>query len=148
VGSVTLPASGDVYLDANALIYSVETHPTYWPLLRPVWQAAKAGPLRLVTSELTLLEGLVAPLRRGDAWLVRAYENLFQSAAVLALPITRDVLREAARLRSSTPALRTPDAIHAATILLHSPALFLTNDPGFRRVPTLRVTVLSDLLTP
>lgn len=33
MGSLTLPASGLVYLDANPIIYTVEKHPVYGPLL-------------------------------------------------------------------------------------------------------------------
>ena len=146
MGSITIPATGDVYLDANVLIYCVETHPIYWPLLRPVWAAAKAGQIYLVTSDLTLMEGLIGPMKRGDAWLVRAFDRLTQSTDVLFYPILQDVLRRAAHLRSAIPALRTPDAIHAASGLIQRVPLFLTNDPVFRRVPGLPVTVLSDLI--
>ena len=41
MGTLTLPASGLVYLDANSVIYTVESHPVYGPLLQPLWQAAR-----------------------------------------------------------------------------------------------------------
>jgi len=84
-------------------------------------------------------------VRTNDALLTTAYEQLFQSTEVRPLPITQAVLREAARLRASIPALRTPDAIHAATALLGGCALFLTNDGGFRRVPGLPLAVLDEV---
>ncbi|HEY8503718.1 MAG TPA: PIN domain-containing protein, partial [Gemmataceae bacterium] len=118
MGSLTLPSSGLVYLDTQVVIYSVETHATYWPLLQPVWQVAQAGTFQLVSSELTLMETLVGPLRSGDSVLQAAYEQLFQSPEIRLLPITLPIPREAARLRAATPALRTPDALHAATALL------------------------------
>ncbi len=40
MGTLVLPRSGQVYLDANPIIYSVEKHPVFGPLLRPLWQAA------------------------------------------------------------------------------------------------------------
>lgn len=40
MGSLKLPTSGLVYFDSQAVIYSVETHPDYWSLLEPVWEAA------------------------------------------------------------------------------------------------------------
>ena len=61
-------------------------------------------------------------------------------------PITQDVLREAARLRALIPGLKTPDAIHAATALVHGCALFVTSDVGFRRVPGLTLAILDDIL--
>jgi hypothetical protein len=63
VGSLTVPSSGLVYLDANSVIYSVEKHPVYWPLLEPLWQAAKGKAIELVSSDPVLMETLVAPLK-------------------------------------------------------------------------------------
>jgi len=60
--------------------------------------------------------------------------------------ITEDVLREAARLRAIIPGLKTPDAIHAATALVHGCVMFITNDMGFRRVPNLPLVLLDDVL--
>ncbi|MBC7527815.1 MAG: PIN domain-containing protein, partial [Chthonomonadaceae bacterium] len=62
------------------------------------------------------------------------------------LPITKDVLREAARLRATISGLKTPDAIHAATALLNQCRLFITNDRGFLRVPGLNTAILDDVL--
>ena len=61
------------------------------------------------------------------------------------LPITQAILEEAANLRA-TLNLKTPDAIHAATALLHQSALFVSNDGAFRRVTGLAVTVLSEAI--
>ena len=150
MGTLTLPATGLVYLDTQVLIYSVETHATFWPLLQPVWQEvrARAGTIELVSSELTLMESLVGPLRTGDTVMQTAYEQLFLSPEIRLLTISQVVLREAARLRATIPALRTPDALHAATALVSGCVLFLSNDAGFRRVPGLPLFVLSDLLIP
>lgn len=37
VGSLSLPGSGLVYVDSQILIYTVERHPVYEPLLAPLW---------------------------------------------------------------------------------------------------------------
>jgi predicted nucleic acid-binding protein len=103
-----------VYLDANSIIYSVEKHPIYWPLLEPVWRAAVGNAIEIVSSDIALMETLVGPLKKKDAGLVQAYETLFQQAQTRLLPIAHSTLRAAAQLRSTTK-LRTPDAIHAAT---------------------------------
>jgi predicted nucleic acid-binding protein len=145
VGSLILPASGSVYLDANAVIYSVERHPTYWPLLELVWLAAKGKTIEVVSSDLVLMETLVGPLKSGDTALATAYELLFQQPQTRLLPITQDILRHAARLRATTK-LKTPDALHAATALQTGCALLVTNDAGFRVVPGLPLAVLDDLV--
>jgi hypothetical protein len=36
MGSLTLPATGPVYLDTQIFIYAVEKHPVYSPLLSPL----------------------------------------------------------------------------------------------------------------
>lgn len=146
MGSLTLPNAGSVYVDTVTIIYSMETQAAYWSLLEPLWRTAQTGDFEIVSSELALMETLVKPLRTNDLLLTTAYEQLFQSAEVRPLPITQAVLREAAQLRASLPALRTPDTIHAATALMNGCALFLTNDTGFRRVPGLPLAVLDEVL--
>ncbi|HZP80323.1 MAG TPA: PIN domain-containing protein [Chthonomonadaceae bacterium] len=146
MGSLILPSSGLIYTDAQIAIYTVERFPTYAPLLTPLWMGAQAGNFTVVSSELTLLETLVVPLRIADAMLVNDFENLWQRANTRLLPITESILREAARLRATLPALKTPEALHAATALLHSCALFVTNDAAFKRVPGLSVTLLDEVL--
>jgi hypothetical protein len=46
-----------VYVNANVVIYCVENHPLYGPLLLPLWQAAQAKTIEVVSSELALMEG-------------------------------------------------------------------------------------------
>ena len=72
MGSLTVPSSGLVYLDTNPVIYSVEQHPLYGPVLEPLWQAAKGGTLEIVSSELVLMETLIGPLKTGDTALASA----------------------------------------------------------------------------
>jgi predicted nucleic acid-binding protein len=144
---LTLPATGLVYLDANTIIYTVEKHPVYGPLLVPLWQAAQAQTIVVVSSELALMETPVGPLKRGDTALVKAYEQALLGTEMRLLAITPMVLRAAARLRATTK-LKTPDALHLATAQQAGCALLITNDGGFRGVAGLPVAILDDLLKP
>jgi predicted nucleic acid-binding protein len=146
MGSLALPASSLVYTDSDIIICSVETHAAYWPVLQSLWQAARAGSLAITSSELTLMETLIGPLRSGDEILQSAYQQVLQSPEVCLLPISQAVLGEAARLRAGIVALRTPDALHAATATLAGCTRFLTNDIGFRRIPGLPVVLLDEVL--
>jgi predicted nucleic acid-binding protein len=128
VGSLSVPSEGLVYVDAQIVIYTVDRHPRYGPACMPLWSAAAANAVTVVSSELTLLETLVGPMRAADAALERDREGLWSRPNTLLLPVTRDVLREAARLRAAIPPLRAPDAIHAATAMLSGCGLFVTND--------------------
>lgn len=147
MGSLTLPASGAVYVDTVALVYTVERYPRYRPLLDPLWQAGRVGTIEIVTSELTLLESLVGPLKSGNKTLVTAFEQALLGTDVRLLSISRPILLEAARLRATTR-LKTPDALHAATAQDAGCALFVTNDAGFRGVMTVPLVVLDDLPGP
>jgi predicted nucleic acid-binding protein len=148
MGSLILPSSGPVYADAQIFIYSVEKHPIYAPTLRPLWEAVSRGDLEVLSSELTLMETLIGPLKQGDAALATDYENFCVSPGIRLLPITASILRAGARLRATLNKLRTPDAIQAATGHSCRCTLFLTNDFIFRRIPGLPVVLLDDLLRP
>ena len=114
--------------------------------LRPLWEAVARGDLEVLSSELTLMETLIGPLKQGDAALEMDYENFFASPGIRLLPITSSILRAGARLRATLNSLRTPDAIQAATGHSCSCSLFLTNDLIFRRIPGLPVVLLDDVL--
>jgi len=90
------------------------------------------------------LKTLVGPLKEGDSALADVYTQLLMATEIRLLPITLDVLRDAARLRADT-SLKTPDAIHAATALAAGSDLFVTNDVGFRRVASLQVVIISEV---
>jgi len=146
VGLLAIPSSGSVYADAPVAIYTVDNHPVYAAVCRPLWEAVKAGSVTAVSSELTLLETLVGPIRQGDAARAAIREALWQQTNTELLPITKTILREAARLRAELPALKTPDAIHAATAMLHGCVLFVTNDRDLARVSSLPLAILDDVV--
>ena len=145
MGPLTLPLHGAVYLDASAIIYSVERNEPCFTLLAPAWQQAEAGRFAVVCSELVVAETLVRPMREGHADLEAALRAVFAAPEVDLIPATRELWDDTAHLRAET-GLKTPDALHAATALRAGCALFITNDTDFRRVQGLPVVVLDDLL--
>ena len=146
MGSLTLPTVGSVYIDANAIIYSVERIEPYRELLAPMWQEARAGRFTLASSELVVLETLIKPLREGNARLEILFRSIFDAAEMDLIPATLAILENAARIRAAT-GLKTSDALHAATARSVGSTLFITNDTDFRRVEGLPIVVLDDLLT-
>ncbi|MEH2396173.1 PIN domain-containing protein [Nostoc sp.] len=60
------------------------------------------------------------------------------------IPVSRQVLIEAAKLRASIN-IKLPDAIHAATALLTQCSTLLTNDQRFRSIPDLSVILLFEI---
>ena len=146
VERLTLPATGPIYLDAAALIYSVERIEPYRALLDPVWRQARSGQFTVVSSELVVLETLVKPLRDGNRVLEGLFRSLLDSNEVRLVPTTLALWELAAESRAETR-LKTPDSLHAASALRAGCNLFITNDSDFRRVADLPVVVLKDLLT-
>lgn len=146
MGQLALPTSGLVYLDASPIIYSVEKISPYQEIMHPLWAAAQSGSFGLLGSELLLLEILVKPLQNQDRILEATFRQLLTASRELQLvPITASVLERATQLRA-TVGVKTPDAIHAATALIYGCTLFVTNDPGFRRIAGLKIAVLQDLI--
>lgn len=136
-----------VYLDANVFVYAVEEAAPFADALRLLFDAVRRGAVRAITSELTLAETLVVPIREGDRDRQRAFARAIRQRGGLAvMPVTRAVLVEAARLRAALPALKLPDAIHAATARLSGCGVLLTNDTGFGAVPGVEVVRLSEVV--
>ena len=117
----------------------------YRTLLEPLWRQAQAGQFVVVGSDLVVLETLVKPLRDADTAVERLFRELFDADEAILIPTTRQLWEEAARLRATT-SLKTPNALHAAAAQHAQCTLFITNDGAFRRVPSLPVVVLNDLL--
>ncbi|MEH1972696.1 MAG: PIN domain-containing protein [Nostoc sp.] len=145
MGQLILPTSGSIYIDTSVAIYTIEGNPDYYSLMQPLWSKFYAGEIKIISSELILMEVLVVPLRNGNNSLVADYEELLLSSQVQLIPISQSILRQYANLRA-TSNLKTPDAIHAATALSVNSNQFITNHKGFRNVPGLPVVILSEVL--
>lgn len=145
-----IPAIGDgpLALDTVVLVYFIEEHPCYLPLLDPVFAAIDKERLQAIASSLTLLEVLVVPYRAGNIPLAERYEQvLTRSRGLRLVDIDRTQLRAAAQLRALHPSLRTPDAIQISAALSGGCSVLLTNDRDLPAVPGLRVLQLRDLAT-
>jgi predicted nucleic acid-binding protein len=136
-----------IYVDANIFIYAVNGTFPYEPVLHEIFRAIEEGQMEAVTSELTVLEVLVIPLRRGDPQEEERCRQILAPRSWLCLiPVSLAILESAARLRASAPGLHTPDAIHLATAAQASCDVFLTNDHRLRSEFPLTVLLLEDLL--
>lgn len=145
MGMLNAIAGSRVYLDANVVIYAIEGFAPTAAALQALFARFDRGELHAITSELTLAETLVKPIRDSNPSARDAYERLLRSSAALTVaPVTRDVLIRAAVIRASST-LKLPDASHAATALAAACTTFLTNDQGFAAVAALPVLPLSRL---
>ena len=133
------------YLDSNLFIYAFEEHPAFAESLARLLAEIEHQRLDAATSEISLSETLVMPMREGRADLVSVYEVFLQSRpSFTVVPISRVILLEAARLRATTR-LKLPDAIHAATARQSGCEVLLTNDTGIGAVPGVEVVRLAEV---
>lgn len=135
-----------VGLDTASLIYFIEKHPLYFPLVEAFFHAVARGDVQAVASTLTRTEVLVHPYRYGDRALAQKYSDiLLRARNVRTLPVSPEIAANAARLRASY-GLRTPDAIQLTTALEAQASASLTNDEGIEKPGVLRAIVLKRLL--
>ena len=103
------------------------------------------GEVLVVTSELTLAETLVGPIKTNNLLIQQTYRSFLTTTAVLeVVPISRRILEEAAQLRA-TSKLKLPDAIHLATALQSQCDSFLTNDVVYKSLNLTQVKMLAEV---
>ncbi len=124
---------GRIYVDSNVFIALIEGSDELSDALSDLMLSAGDAAARFVTSELTLAEVLVAPLRNGQDHLVDLYDLWTSSSDhVQVEAIGRSVLLNAALLRAQHSHLKLPDAIHISTAIGTGCTHILTGDQRLR----------------
>jgi len=145
MGILNVISGYKVYLDTNIWIYALEGYPPFRDNLTELFQQIDLGNLMAFTSELSLAEALIKPLQNQDLQQEEIYKQAICNRASLAvIPISSEILIEAAKLRASIK-LKMPDAIHAATARLNQCSSFITNDKNFEKIPGISVILLSEI---
>lgn len=123
-----------LYLDTNVFIYAFENNDDLArDLVRLISLSTGRRQPFLVTSEITLAELMVDPLRRKDRRLIEIYDRIsIGNAFIMVGTVSREVLWHAAQLRSEDASLRLPDAIHLATAMNFGCTRFMTADTKLR----------------
>ena len=130
-----------LYLDANAIIYAIEsTLPVRGVVTARIGQAEAAGGA-IITSRLSRLECRVKPLRDGNTALLAAFDQFFARPTLVIADVSATVIEQATDLRARY-GFRTPDALHLATAIVEHADVFLTGDVALRRCTEVRVEVL------
>lgn len=128
-----------IYLDACILIYLIEKHPAYYPIIKA--KLTNLSEYQLAVSPLLRMEVLVKPLQEGNTLLQQRYEDFI--AQQIWLPIPETVYEQALQFRSIYR-LKTPDALHLAIARHYGCTDFWTNDDRLNTAASdLAVNVLS-----
>lgn len=133
------------FLDANAIIYRIEgAAPFASQVNAALADAAQSHPnLGAAVSRLSWLECRIRPMRLNDHATLAAFDAFFARPDLIWIELTRGVVELAAVIRARH-ALRTPDALQAASCLqLGAEHLFFTGDAGFERVARLNVRLIA-----
>ena len=145
MGKVSTELGQRIYIDTNIVIYAIEGLAHYAAQVQPLLKAMKAAEVFVVTSELTLAETLVGPIKTNNLLIQQTYRSFLTTTAVLeVVPISRRILEEAAQLRA-TSKLKLPDAIHLATALQSQCDSFLTNDVVYKSLNLTQVKMLAEV---
>lgn len=130
-------------LDTSIFIYQIEAHSRYRPLTQQVLTRMELGLCQGITSVMSLLELTVHPWRIERQDIARQYELILVNFPNLTLaPVTRDIARQATRIRAKYNT-KPPDSVQIATSIVYEATAFVTNDKQLQRLaPELEVIVL------
>lgn len=136
-----------LFIDTPPVIYYIEAHPQFGPLVKEIVDLFQSGGVAAFSSVLTLTEVLSKPIEAGDEDLARKFAEFLKYGKNLGLiEISVDVAERAGRLRGQYPDLRTVDAVQISAAIGVGADAFVTNDKKLKRIRELNVIVLSDYL--
>jgi predicted nucleic acid-binding protein len=124
----TLMALERVYLDTNVIIAITENQSEIGEGQKRLIKSFLNKETHGMTSEITLAECLVRPVRELNQALIELYLELLTAGSDLFIAgIDTNVLIEAANVRARHK-IKLPDAIHISTAKLSNCTNFVTND--------------------
>jgi predicted nucleic acid-binding protein len=137
-----------VYLDTNPFIYFINKVEIFSDLCVPIFQAIGNRKLLACSSEATLCELLVKPLREGDLNTAQHIKGfLYSQGYFQMLSHDRSIFELAANIRA-VQNLKMIDALHAATAIKNDCNHFITADNNIaQRLKGILVLNLNDYIS-
>jgi predicted nucleic acid-binding protein len=133
-------------VDTMVWIYNLERQSLPYAAATRMLRLIESGAVAGVTSEVTVMELMVRPLRMNLADIAAGYESLVVNFPNLVIaPLDRIAMRRAADLRARFN-LHALDALQLAACLAHGATVFVTNDRRLRRVTDIEVIMLDDFV--
>lgn len=136
-----------IFLDTAPVIYFIEAHHQFGPLVKQVVELMNENRIQAFTSVLTLSEVLPKPVETGNDELVVKFKTYLKNGPNLTLlPIGEAIGETAGVLRGKYPYLKTVDAVQIAAALDAEADAFLTNDKKLSGIKEIKILVLRDYL--
>lgn len=136
-----------IFIDTAPIIYYIEAHPQFGPLIKEVVSTFQSGGLNAYSSVITLAEVLAKPIEKGDEKLAKKFAEFLKNGRNLAMiEISEGTAETAGGLRGRYSFLKTIDAIQLAAALEVGAGAFLTNDVKLKQFNELNVILLKDYL--
>ena len=134
-----------VYFDVNPIIYFIEQNTQFSEAVTPVFEMIGDGSLLAFTSELSLTEVLIKPIRDNRIQVIQTHKELLLDPELFTLiSPNQDTFLQAAQLGGKL-SMRTQDAIHMACAIESKCKYFITNDKGIKSTGDVIVIQVGDL---
>jgi predicted nucleic acid-binding protein len=135
-----------VYFDTNVIIYYLEQlHPFYETVL-PLFEGIGTGEIQAYTSEFTLTEILIKPMKENAIGLIQDIKDLLLDPDLFVLTQTHQELFIKAAQLGGQHGLRSADAIHFASAAENHCHYFVSNDKKFKSQQGVQVLIVNDYL--
>jgi len=129
-----------LFIDTAPIIYYIEAHPYFGPLVKVVVDAFQSGSILAFSSVITLAEVLPKPIQKGHEELAARFTEFLRRGRNFTLvEISAEIAEKAGQLRGKYPVLRALDALQLATAIQIQANAFLTNDTKLKRVEEVNV---------
>jgi predicted nucleic acid-binding protein len=136
-----------VFLDTAPIIYYIEAHPQFGPLVKEIVNCFQSGKLTAYSSVVTIVEVLPKPVETGNEKLAEQFSEFLRSGKNISLmDISADIAELAGKLRGQYPTVRSLDAIQIAASIKVRADAFITNDVKLKQVKEVQSIVLKDYL--
>jgi predicted nucleic acid-binding protein len=136
-----------LFIDTAPIIYYIEAHPKFGPLVKEIVDSFQSGKITAFSSVITLVEVLPKPIEAGNEKLAQEFSGFLKAGKnITLLEITTDIAELAGRLRGRYAFLRAMDAIQIAASLEAKAEVFITNDSKLKQIEDLKVIILRDYL--
>jgi len=136
-----------LFIDTAPIIYYIEAHPRYGPLIINAVNSFEKEKIKVYTSVITLTEVISKPIEKGDKKLVKEFIDFLRHGKNLNLTdINVNVAEKAGLLKGNYSDLKTIDAIQISSAIEIGSDAFLTNDKRLKKIKEIKVMVLEDYL--